>query len=151
MCCCDFCVLLLCLAWSCLRISACQPGPIYLSFLMAVYIISFFLEIHKFIPLNLVFFFCKVCGEICCISKISLKTGCISELKPAFSTLRVHAGSHWALQGIELSFHVFGSKRNLSRRSQTPNWRRGERGIKRTEYLIFLKSHISSITAMFKM
>lgn len=105
MCAYHFCVLLFMLSIISPKISACQPGPIYLSFLMAVYIISFFIESHKFIPLSpLCFYFFFVClffrawREICCISKVFLKTSCISEPKPAFAVLHFE-GAHRKLLG----------------------------------------------------
>lgn len=57
MCAYHFCVLLFMLSIILSKDICLSTGPIYLSFLMAVYIIPFFLEIHKFILLNLLCFY----------------------------------------------------------------------------------------------
>lgn len=139
------------------KISACQPGPIYLSFLMTVCVISFFLEIHNFIPLNSLcfcfffFFFCRVQGETCCISKISLKTSCVSEPKPAFAFLHLEDACRKLLGTPR--YWILLSEVHICRSGWAAWWEISTRGlrhqtgekIKLTECLIFPKSHLDSV------
>ena len=107
-CACHFCVLL-CIPF--LKIFSCQPGHVYLLFLMVVYIILFFLGIHNFIPLNpLCFYYFAGCVErFAAFLKNFRKQAAFQNLNQhlLFFTLREHTSieilCHWARQGLEFS------------------------------------------------